>query len=254
MISYYREIAPIILPYLRDRPESLNRHPNGIKGKNFFQKNVGKQPPPSSVETVSIPSNSRSETVEYVLCQDEGSLLYLANLGCIELNPWNSRVGHLDNPDYLVLDLDPEDIPFAKVIDAALAVRKVLERAGAESCCKTSGKRGLHIFVPLGAKYDYDAARQFAQIVAAMVHEQLPDSTSIVRSPAQRQHRIYLDYLQNSRGQTLAAPYSLRPAPGATVSTPLAWREVRKGLDPTAFTIKTMPRRLAKVGDLWNRY
>lgn len=251
VIDYYREVAPVILPYLRDRPESLNRHPNGIAGKNFFQKNVSKQPPPPWVKTARIKSGSGSETIEYVLCQDEASLLYLANLGCIELNPWNSRLDHLDNPDYAILDLDPEDIAFVHVVEAAQAVRKVLDRAGVECCCKTSGKRGLHIFVPLGAKYSYETARQFAQVVATFVHNQLPETTSIVRSPAQRQHRVYLDYLQNARGQTLAAPYSIRPAPGATVSTPLAWREVKKGLDPAKFTIKTLSRRLDKVGDLW---
>ncbi len=248
-IAYYRELAPMILPYLRDRPESLNRHPNGIAGKNFFQKNVSKQPPPDWVQTTTI-SGSTGD-LQYIVCQDAASLLYLANLGCIELNPWNSRIGHLDNPDYLILDLDPEDIEFAEVIRAAQAVHKVLEKAKIPSCCKTSGKRGLHIFVPLGAKYDYEAARSFAQIVATMVNKQLPETTSLLRSPSQRQHRVYLDYLQNSRGQTLAAPYSLRPAPGATVSTPLDWSEVRKGLNPARFTIKSVPRRVEKVGDLW---
>lgn len=251
LISYYREVAPVILPYLRDRPESLNRHPNGISAKSFFQKNVSHQPPPPWVETVSIKSTSGSESIEYVLCQDRSSLLYLANLGCIELNPWSSRVGSLDKPDYLVIDLDPENIPFLKVVEAALAVRNLLEGAGADGFCKTSGKRGLHVFVPLGAQYDYDQARQFAQLVATLVHQQLPGSTSIVRSPAKRQKRVYLDCLQNACGQTLAAPYSVRPYPGATVSTPLAWREVNKGLDPTKFTMKTLPKRLDKVGDLW---
>lgn len=249
MIAYYREMASVMLPYLHDRPESLNRHPNGIAGKNFFQKNVSKQPPPEWVETVSIEGSTGP--VEYIVCQDEATLLYLANLGCIEINPWNSRISHLDQPDYFILDLDPEDVPFQEVIRAALTVHKVLDKAGAESYCKTSGKRGLHVFVPLGAKYEYDAARQFAQIVATLVNQQLPDTTSLQRSPSQRQQRVYIDYLQNSRGQTLAAPYSLRPAPGATVSTPLAWREVKKGLNPSSFTIKTIPRRVANVGDLW---
>jgi bifunctional non-homologous end joining protein LigD len=251
VIAYYRELAPVILPYLRDRPESLNRHPNGIAGKSFFQKNVGKQPPPQWVETVAIEAYGGATITKYLLCQDAASLLYLANLGCIELNPWNSRVGHLDHPDYAILDLDPVDIPFARVVEAALAARKVLDRVGAVSCCKTSGKRGLHIFVPLGARYAYEAARQFAQVVATIVHHQLPETTSIVRSPAQRQRRVYLDYLQNSRGQTLAAPYSLRPSPGATVSTPLEWREVKKTLDPTKFNINSIHRRLEKLGDLW---
>jgi bifunctional non-homologous end joining protein LigD len=251
LIAYYREVAPVLLPYLHDRPQSLHRHPNGVGGKSFFQKDVSRQPPPAWVQTVDIPSESVGKELKYLLCQDEAALLYLVNLGCIELNPWNSRVGSLDRPDYLVIDLDPEDIPFARVIEAALAVRRTLEDAGAECLCKTSGKRGLHLFVPLGARYDDEPARRFAEIVANLVNGQLPRTTSIVRSPAQRQHRVYLDFLQNRRGQTLAAPYSARPFAGATVSTPLQWQEVKKGLDPARFTIHTLPRRIAKVGDLW---
>jgi bifunctional non-homologous end joining protein LigD len=251
LIAYYRELAPVILPYLRDRPQSLHRHPNGIAGPSFFQKDVAKQPPPTWVKTIAVPSGSGGKKVTYLVCQDERSLLYLANLGCIEINPWNSRVRSLERPDYLIIDLDPEAAPFARVIEAAKAVRKALDEAGAACLCKTSGKRGLHVFVPLGARYDYEQARQFAEIVARLVHKRLPRSTSVVRSPSERQGRVYLDYLQNARAQTLAAPYSVRPYPGATVSTPLHWREVRRGLDPSRFTLKTMPARLAKVGDLW---
>jgi bifunctional non-homologous end joining protein LigD len=251
LIAYYREVAPVILPHLRDRPMSLNRHPDGIEGDNFFQKDVSHRPPPPWVETATIAAETARKNVTYVVCQNERTLLYLANLGCIELNPWLSRVGSVDRPDFLVIDLDPEDLPFSRVIEAAITVHKLLDRAGVEHLCKTSGKRGLHICVPLGARYDYEVARQFAQVVANIVHQQLPKSTSVVRSPALRRNRIYLDYLQNSRGQTLAAPYSVRPAPGAPVSTPLKWNEVRRGLDPAKFTIRTTASRLEKHGDLW---
>ena len=251
VMAYYREVAPVLLPYLRDRPQSLHCHPNGIAGKSFFQKDVSRQPPPDWVKTVTIDSESGSESTTYLLCQNEPSLLYVVNLGCIELNPWNARVPALENPDYAVIDLDPEDEPFNKVIEATLAVRRTLERAGAEGFCKTSGKRGLHIVVPLGARYSHEQARQFAEIIANLVHQKMPGHTSVVRSPALRQHRIYLDYLQNRRGQTLAAPYSVRPYPGATVSTPLRWSEVRKGLDPAKFTLRTLPKRLEELGDLW---
>jgi bifunctional non-homologous end joining protein LigD len=251
VVAYYHAMAPLILPYLRDRPQSLNRHPNGITGVHFFQKDVTRQPPPDWVKTATVRSESGKKDVTYALCQDEASLLYIANLGCIELNPWSSRVGSLDRPDYLVIDLDPENVPFARVVEAAVAVHRVLDQVGAESLCKTTGKRGLHVFVPLGARYDYGHARQFAQIVASIVHQQLPDTTSLLRSPAHRQGRVYLDCLQNARGQTLAAVYSVRPHPGATVSAPLRWREVTKRLDPARFTLKTMHRRLDQVGDLW---
>jgi bifunctional non-homologous end joining protein LigD len=250
-IAYYREVSEVILPYLIDRPESLHRHPNGINRPSFFQKDVGKQPPPDFVDTIDLHSESTNETIKYLLCQNQASLLYLANLGCIELNPWHSRTESLDRPDYLLMDLDPQGQPFDEVVRTAQTVRRILEDAGASCWCKTSGKRGLHITVPLAARYEYEQVRQFAELVANFVHEKLPETTSIVRSPAKRRERIYLDYLQNARGQTVAAPYSIRPAPGATVSTPLRWSEVKKGLDPTKFTIKTMPKRIAKFGDLW---
>jgi bifunctional non-homologous end joining protein LigD len=251
LIEYYRSVSSVILPYLRDRPESLLRHPNGIEKKGFFQKDVSGQPPPDWVETVMIASESAKGEIQYVVCQDEASLLYLVNLGCVELNPWLSRVESLDRPDFIVIDLDPLDTSFEHAIEAAQIVRKSLEAVGGECFCKTSGKRGLHVCIPLGARYDYSQAGDFAQALATHVHQQLRDTTSIVRSPSQRKGLVYLDFLQNRRGQTLAAPYCVRPWPGATVSAPVAWREVRKGLDPAKFTIETMPRRIDKLGDLW---
>ena len=171
----------------------------------------------------------------------------MANLGCIEINPWSSRLGMLDRPDYLVIDLDPEDIAFEAVVESALAVKKVLDKAGTQHYCKTSGKTGLHVYVPLGGSCDYDQARQFAEIIARLSHRELPKITSLERNPARRQKKVYLDFLQNRRGQTLAAPYSVRPHPGATVSTPLRWEEVKPGLDPSQFTIRTIGKRLEKT-------
>jgi len=251
LIGYYREIADTILPYLRDRPESLNRHPNGIHAKNFFQKDMSRQPPPEWVQTVDLISDSDNKKTRAPLCQDEASLIYLANLGCIELNPWHSRVGNLDRPDYLMLDLDPEAVSFDHVVEAAQTIRKVLEQAGGEAFCKTSGKRGLHVYLPLGAQYSDEIAKQVAELIARIVNARLPATTSLIRNPRMRQGRVYLDYLQNGKGKTLAAPYSVRPYPKATVSTPLKWAEVRKGLDPSKFTIRTLAKRLHAVGDLW---
>lgn len=251
VIRYYRDVAPFILPHLRDRPLSLNRHPNGIPGKNFFQKDVSQLHLPEWAKTVRIDSETRGETIKYLLCQNEETLLYIANLGCIEINAWNSRAASLEHPDFLIIDLDPNEVPFARVIEAAQVVRKFLEKVCGECHCKTSGKRGLHVMVPLGARYDYDQVRQYAEVVARLIHEKLPKTTSVVRMPAQRRGKIYLDYLQNRRGQTMAAPYSLRPIEGALVSTPLKWSEVTKRLDPARFNIKTIQRRLDKVGDLW---
>jgi bifunctional non-homologous end joining protein LigD len=250
VINYYRQIAPIILPHLQDRPESLYRTPNGIVEKGFFQKEAGELPP-EWMTTQEIYSDSNKKNIRYFICQDEATLVYLANLGCIEINPWLSRLQHLENPDYFVIDLDPEDIPFDRVVEAALAVHEVLERAGATGYPKTSGASGMHIYVPLGAKYDYDTAGKFAQVVATLVHKEVPDFTSLVRDPRKRQQKVYLDFLQNRGGQTLAAPYSVRPRPGATVSTPLRWQEVKVGLDLRDFTISTMLSRVERVGDLF---
>jgi bifunctional non-homologous end joining protein LigD len=250
LVDYYREISGFILPYLKDRPQSLHRHPNGIAGKSFFQKDAGRVAP-EWVQTIDIRSESDSRVIRYLLCQDEATLLYLVNLGCIEVNPWNSRTQALDRPDYLVIDLDPEGVPFSTVVKAALLVRKVLDQAGIECYCKTTGKRGLHIYFPVGARYPYEEVRQFAEIVVNIVHARMPEASSIVRHRASRPNKVYLDFLQNSYGQTLAAPYSARPAPKATVSTPLRWQEVKSNLDISRYTIKTMPRRLDKLGDLW---
>ncbi len=249
LIDYYRDIASLILPHLTDRPESLHRYPDGIEGESFYHKDV--EDAPAWVQTVRIRSESEDKDINYVLCQDEAALLYLANLGCIEMNPWLSRIQSLDKPDYLVMDLDPEDVGFDKVIEVALAVRDVVDQAGMKSYPKTSGATGMHIYVPLGGRYSYDLARKFAELVARIVNRKLPDTTSVERSPGKRQKRVYLDYLQNRQGQTVAAPYSVRPQPGATVSTPLSWDEVDSELDPRQFTIRTMGRRLETVGEIF---
>ncbi|MCM0080761.1 DNA ligase D [Geomonas sp. Red32] len=250
VIDYYRTVSRLILPHLQDRPESLYRTPHGITEGGFFQKEAGALPP-SWIATKVIYSKHVDKNVKFFVCQDEATLVYMANLGCIEINPWLSRIQNLDYPDYLVIDLDPEDIPFEKVVETALAVRRVLERAGATSFPKTSGATGIHIYVPLGAKYDYHQAEQFAHVIATLAHQQVPEFTSLLRSPSKRQKKVYLDFLQNKPGQTLAAPYSIRPRPGATVSTPLRWEEVQAGLHPSQFTIRSILRRLEQVGDLF---
>jgi bifunctional non-homologous end joining protein LigD len=251
VIDYYRKVAHIILPHLQDRPESLYRTPHGITGHGFFQKEAGELPPPW-MTTKEIYSKHVDKDIKFFVCQDEATLIYMANLGCIEINPWLSRIQSLNYPDYFVIDLDPEDIEFEKVIETALAVHEVLERAGAASYPKTSGATGIHIFVPLGAKYDYETAEKFAKILVTLVHHKIPDFTSLLRSPSKRQKKVYLDFLQNKAGQTLAAPYSIRPKPGATVSAPLRWDEVKSGLHPSQFTIRNMPERIEHVGDLFS--
>jgi len=251
LINYYNAISKYILPYQKDRPQSLRRNPNGIRDKGFFHKDAGDDAP-AFVETISIPSEGAGKNIDYILCNNRASLLYLNNLGCIELNPWNSRVSKLDYPDYLALDLDPsENNTFEQIIDAALVIKEILDKAAVTAYCKTSGSRGLHIYVPLKAQYHYDEVRAFAELVARHAQDRLPDTTTMERPLKKRHGRIYLDYLQNKKGQTLASVYSVRPKPGATVSTPLQWKEVKSGLHPSQFDIFNTGKRIEKKGDLF---
>lgn len=250
LIDYYRQIAGFILPYLKDRPHSLLRHPNGVSGESFFQKNVD-HTPPDWVKTVKVHSESTGEDVHYLVCQDLDHLLYMVQLGCIEINPWNSRTDSLGKPDWLVIDLDPKDVGFDKVIKTAQTVKQVCDELGVTTCPKTSGKAGIHIFMPLSARYGYKQVRQLAEALARQVHERQPKFTSMIRDPKKRRGQVYVDFLQNSEGQTLAAPYSVRPVAEATVSMPLHWDEVRTGLDPKKFTLINTGHRLSKTGDLW---
>ncbi len=253
VIAYYERMANILLPHLKDRPESLNRTPNGIKGQGFFQKDAGGVAP-SWVPSVKIPSDSRGGAdIDYILCNDLGTLLYLVNLGCIELNPWNSRKQHLLKPDQIVMDLDPSTgNRFDEVVEAALAVKVVLDRIGSAGFCKTSGATGIHIYIPTGGRYTYEELAPVAKDIMRVVHSMLPKTTTLERSLAKRSKKqIYLDHLQNRKGQTLASVYSIRPKPGATVSTPLEWDEVRPGLDLRDFNIHTVPERVEKHGDLF---
>jgi bifunctional non-homologous end joining protein LigD len=249
LIEYYRKMWPFLKKYLKDRPQSLNRFPNGIKGESFYQKDLKSVPPYG--KTVQVYAESEQKMINYFIANNQESLLYLVNLGCIEINVWNARYQNPDYPDYMVLDLDPENISFQKVVETALVIRDILDKADIESYCKTSGATGLHIYVPLGAKYSTRQVIEFAKIIAYLTHQRLPNITSVERSPSQRSKRVYLDYLQNRRHQTMATPYSVRPRKGAPVSTPLTWEEVKPGLDPGDFTMKNIFRRLDRVGDLW---
>ncbi len=251
LVKYYKDIAPVMLPYIRNRPQSMNRFPNGIYGPSFYHKDVDLKTMPPWLKTKPIYSESNKDDVNYLVCNDEATLMYMANLGCIEINPWNSRVGKLKYPDWMVLDLDPGKIDFEEVVRVAKTAKEIFDQLEIDAYIKTSGATGLHIYVPLDAMYDYDTVRTFGHLIASLIHEKLPATTSMVRSPAKRVRKIYLDYLQNSMGQTIAAPYSVRPRPGATVSTPLNWSELTKKLNPVNFTMKNIFKRLDKIGDLW---
>lgn len=250
IVNYYASVADYIIPYLKDRPQSMNRQPNGITKAGFFQKDLTGHIP-RWLKTERVYSESAGKSIDYLLCQDQRSLLYMANLGCIELNPWFSRVGKLDRPDFLVIDLDPDDNPFEQVMMIAHEVHEVLESIGCKSACKTSGATGIHIGVPLAAKYDFDTAREFAEKVCRVVEKKHSAITSMERTPARRRKKIYLDYMQNRRGQTLAAPFCVRPRNGAPVSMPVTWKELKKGLKPEHFNIDNALKRIATFEDPW---
>ncbi len=250
LINYYYQAAPFILPYLKNRPQSLNRFPNGINGQSFYQKNVtGKVP--RWIETFPYHSSVDGDK-NFLVVSNEASLLYLVSLGCIEINPWSSTVSRPDNPDWCIIDLDPDKKnTFDEVIVTAQVTKTILEAAGINSYCKTSGSTGIHIYFPLGAKYTYEESKEFARIIATKVNKELPELTSIERIVSNRNGKMYVDFLQNRPQATLAAPYSVRPKPGATVSMPLHWDEVKKGLKMTDFTIKNAIERMRTEGDIF---
>ncbi|MBB6502613.1 DNA ligase D [Pedobacter cryoconitis] len=249
MLNYYDQVAEYILPYLKDRPLSLNRFPGGINGKSFYQKDV-KGKVPDWAETVPHTTNE-GDHKEYLVGTDKATLLWMASLGCIEMNPWFSRIKSMDNPDYCVIDLDPDKNTFDQVIAAARIVKEVLDQMEVPGFCKTSGSTGMHIYIPLAARYSYEQSQLFAKIIVSLVHQRIPEYTTLERMISARKGKMYLDFLQNRPGATIAGPYSLRPKPGATVSMPLHWDEVKPGLSMKDFNILNAVDRLRSEGDLF---
>jgi bifunctional non-homologous end joining protein LigD len=250
MLNYYYQVAKYILPYLKYRPQSLNRHPNGIEGESFYQKNV-KGKVPDWMATFPYHSEADDKDREFLVCNDEATLLYMASLGCIEMNPWSSTIQKPDNPDWCIIDLDPAETTFNQVIKAAQTTHELLQMLNVPCFCKTSGSTGLHIYIPFGAKYTYEESKEFGRVIARIVHSRLPKFTSIERQVSRRGGKMYIDFLQNRPQATLAAPYSLRPKPGATVSMPLHWDEVKPGLKMKDFTIFNAVERLKSEGDIF---
>lgn len=252
LIDYYQKVSAFILPHIQYRPQSMNRHPDGINGKNFFQKDAPDFLP-SEIPTAKIYSESTERYIDYILCNNASTLKYMNNLGCIEINPWPSKVFHLDHPDYLMLDLDPSsENTFDEVIEVALEAHNLLNELGLTNLVKTSGSSGIHIYLPLNAQYTFGQSKDFAFLLMQELHNRIPKITTLERSLSKRPKKaIYLDYLQNRRGQTLASVYSLRPKIGASVSTPLAWEEVKTGIKPQDFNIFNVPDRLNQYGDLF---
>ena len=246
LIDYYRAASSWMLPYLRNRPLVMTRFPDGIDGKSFYQKDAPEFAP-EWIRTVRIWSEDTQREIRYFVCDDEESLLYVANLGSIPLHIWASRVGSLELCDWCVLDLDPKEAPFADVIRTAQVLHRLCESVALPNYVKTTGKTGLHILVPLGRQCTYEQSRTLGELLARLALRDLADVATITRHVTKRGDKVYLDYLQNRHGQTIVAPFSVRPLPGATVSMPLLWDEVEPSLDPRAFTIRNAIERMERL-------
>ena len=247
LIDYYRAVSGWMLPYVRGRPVVLTRFPDGIEGKSFYQKDAPEFAP-SWIRTVPIWSEETQRDIRYFICDDVESLLYIANMGSIPVHAWASRVGSLEQPDWCVIDLDPKEAPFSDVIRTAIAVRALCESIGLPSYVKTTGKTGLHILVPLARQCTYAQSRTLGELLARVLLRELNEVATITRHVTKRGTKVYIDYLQNRHGQTIVAPFSVRPLPGATVSMPLRWDEVDSALDPRLFTIRNAIERMERLG------
>ena len=248
LVAYYERVSPWLLPYLRDRPLVLARYPDGIEGKTFFQKDAPEWAP-EWIRRERIHAKGVERDIDYFVVDDVEALRYVANTGTIPLHLWASRAGSIERPDWLVLDLDPKGAPFTDVVKVALALRAILERLELPSYPKTSGATGLHILLPLGARYTYEETRTFARLLATLTVEAVPAIATIARAIGTRGGKVYVDFGQNGPGQTIVAPLAVRPLVGAPVSMPLRWPEVTVKLEPPRFTIRTAPARLDKLGD-----
>jgi bifunctional non-homologous end joining protein LigD len=255
LIEYYREVAPVLVPHLKDRPFTMRRYPDGITGKAFFQKDAPKHMP-EWVSTfralVSTRGSSREQKwVNFPLVNDELALLWMVNMGCIDMNAWYSRVDRPDRPDWVLFDLDPTpEVPWKQTIEVALLVKELLDGLGLGSFPKTSGGKGFHILVPLDRRSTYDDSRAFAELVAGTIARSRPNLATTQWSKKLRRG-VLIDANQNGEGKTIASAYSVRPHPGAPVSTPLHWDEVVPGLDPRSFTMPGVLERVAQHGDLY---
>ncbi|MFL5467772.1 MAG: non-homologous end-joining DNA ligase, partial [Gemmatimonadaceae bacterium] len=243
LIEYYREASRWMLPYLANRPVVLTRFPDGIDGKSFYQKDAPVFAP-EWMRTVPVWSEDTQREIRFFICDSEEALLYLANMGSIPLHIWASRDGSLELPDWCVIDLDPKEAPFSDVIRCAQVLHRLCDAVGMPSYVKTTGKTGLHILLPLARQCTYEQSRMLGELLARCVLRELGDIATITRHVTKRGDKVYLDYLQNRHGQTIVAPFSVRPLPGATVSMPLVWDEINDSLDPRTHTIRTAMDRM----------
>ena len=258
LIEYYHSVAPVLLPYLKDRPQSLHLKPSGASAPGFYIKDMEARQPNCAAmftDTRRHPVKGKRNRIDYLVCNNEATLLWMINLGCVDINPWNSRMQHIKEPDYVIIDLDPSADAVSpsssgSLFECALAVKAWCDKHKVKAFAKTSGQTGMHFYIPCSG-FGYADARRLAELICLAVHATVPGSSTVENSITRREDKVYLDPSQNDYSDTLAAPYSARPYHIPTVSTPLGWKEIGPQLDPTSFTLDSLTARLKKKGDLF---
>lgn len=252
LLCYYIQIAPRLLPYLKDRPAILQRWPRGVNAPMFFQQDL--ESAPRFVKTVRL-TNLEGRELDYAVYTTTASLLHLVNLGTIEQHPWHSTTRKLSKPDWIALDLDPKKAPWENVLQVALLVKAVCDEIGLRAFPKTSGSSGIHIYLPLKPTNEYDSVADFAKLLAGEIAQRKPAIATVERSIAKRKRdQVYVDWMQNARGKSLASVYTTRAKPKATVSMPLTWKQIEKGVEISDFTIRNVPTLIDKTGDPWAEF
>ena len=252
LLCYYLLVSPHMMPFLKNRPAILQRWPRGIKAPMFFQQDLESAPP--FIKTVRL-TNQQGRELDYAVYTTTASLLHFVNLGTIEQHPWHSTTANLDKPDWIAIDLDPKKAPWENVLQVALVTKEVCDEVGLNAFPKTSGSSGIHIYLPLKPTNGYESVAEFSRLLAAEVATRAPKIATVERTIAKRKReQVYVDWMQNARGKSLAAVFTARAKPKATVSMPLTWKQIEQGVKISDFTIKNVPALLNKTGDAWTDF
>jgi len=252
LLSYYLEISSYIMPFLKNRPAILQRWPRGINAPMFFQQDL--ESAPAFIKTARL-TNKEGREIDYAVYTTTASLLHFVNLGSIEQHPWHSTIAKLDSPDWIAIDLDPKKAPWENVLQVALTGKEVCDEIGLKAFPKTSGSSGIHIYLPLKPTNDYESVAEFSRLLASEIARRVPKMATVERTIAKRKSdQVYVDWMQNARGKSLAAVFTARAKPKATVSMPLTWKQIEQGVKISDFTVKNVPALLKKKGDAWSEF
>jgi len=252
LICYYLEISSYIMPFLKNRPAILQRWPRGVNAPMFFQQDL--ESAPAFIKTSRL-INKEGRELDYAVYTSTASLLHFVNLGTIEQHPWHSTIARLDKPDWIAIDLDPKQAPWENVLQVALTVRKVCDEVGLKAFPKTSGSSGIHIYLPLKPTNEYETVAEFSRLLATEIAGRVPKIATVERTIAKRKRdQVYVDWMQNARGKSLASVFTSRAKPKATVSMPLTWKQIEQGVKISDFTVRNVPALLKKKGDAWAEF